>query len=345
MPGLDISLSPLLFEKLGIIDSKEDKAAKLAEKTRIGKSRVRSKVALGLQTLFPENPVTDPKVSLNLLEGGATVSQMMEMARKLSPENPDELTSLMRDAALRVAQNDPTLTKNDRLLGQGFLSKEFGFKGAAKPAKKQEFNTVDEVAIGFALENLNPEEYSAAIDAVIDARERTKPAGARPSGQLSQNQRLEQAKTTALSRISILTKDAQSYEPVIDGADFEGEGGLQETNPEEASRYFKIKGVDQYTAYKPEVKQAIDDANEILINPARKQALADSIGGQQPTVASGQAGQPTDEISVPTMLQELNQAGFNIAPEELQDPAAQQQLRIEYQKWVSGGRRPLNGPQ
>ena len=397
-------MAPELAARLGLIDTPEEKARKLLEvemqAKRKGRRRTAATSAAALRKLFPESRVTDPEVSLGLLEGGATAGQLIDLARKLAPEDPDELTKMASDAALRVAQGDPSLSESDRQLGTGYLKKKFGFadqpkselpsslnvaairsasrkakaagepltlesiaaeiklsKTLSAPDKTREFNTPDELALALTFKEITPQEYAEGIDNLVKTRAAVAAAkGPSSGGTLTNNQSLEQAETTAIARLSTVTKDRASYEPVLNEEQFLGDEGLQVTDPEEASRYFRIKGSDDYTAYTPQAQAAVDEANLILTDPIRKQALADTImAARQPTTTL-QAARPTEttqpgapagpaapalaqeELTLEQMLQELNAAGFGITAEELRDPAAAQQLRIEYQKWVSLGR-------
>lgn len=350
-----------------------------AEQERIKKRRGWAQTAQGLRTLFPESQATRPDVSLPLLESGMSANQIAELAQRLAPENPDELTGMISDVALRYAQGDPTLTERDKELAQGYLGKKFGTQagesevpisleraaiaqayaeaqkqgrtptmaeiaskikegreGAGVPGADQEFNTVDELAIGYALGKVTPDEYTKALDALAKARKQVPPATGGGEGGLTANQALEQAEQVAIDRAKQVTQNPESYEPMIDQDQYEELGS---TNPQEQARYFRVKDTDYYTAWKPEAKRQLDDANTVLTSPARKRSLADTIVTQQaPTVTPG----AIPDIPIEKMLEELNRAGFEIDPKELQDPAARQQLRLEYRKWVSLGRPMRN---
>lgn len=390
-----VSLSPLLFEKLGLIDSPEKKAAKQAEKDRIEKRRGYAKTAQGLREAFPDNRATDPKVSLNLLEGGVSANRLLDLAQQLSPESPDELTNLVADYAMRYAQHDPTLAEDEKDIAKAYMAKKFGTGngGGELPASMekaaiataaalaeaegrpltaedignelakgrkaadigrapQEFNTADELALGFAMGTVTPEKYAAGMDELAKSRKRLAEAGGSGGrgGGLTTNQSLEQAETFGVARAAAISGSNQSYEPVINE---EQHQEMLVTDPQNAQRYFRIKDSDDYTALTPEAQAGINDANQVLTDPARKQALADSILAQrtpqpqQSQVAPPAGAAPTgagQEIPIEQILQELNAAGFGIDPNELKDPSAAAQLRVEYRKWVSLGRPQRSAP-
>lgn len=420
MGYLKADISPI-FEMLGLTKTPAEKAKEDEELRR----QQLAGAGAAIQRAFPRSPGAKPEVSWPLLQAGATPGQILDLAQKLSPEEPDKLTQIAADAAIRLAQNDPTMTDFDKRLAQGYLAKKYGYEApgagtempsslnaaaiqaayekakaegrpvqwkdildavselgkAQKSGSPREYNTADELALGMTFGDVDPATYAKGVDNLVTLRRKLAQAGATGGDEtrnLTPNQALDQASEIAIARAREVTQDRASYEPVLSEQQYEE---LLKTNPQEAGRYFRIKDSDQYTAYTPDAKTAIDEANSILTDPTRKQALADTIlAARTPgpglgnglaipemnpdsvahpewflpadsadippeaAIPANRAGAAPAEPTIEQMLKELQEAGFQISADELRDPANIQILKTEYQRWVSQGRPKRNAP-
>jgi hypothetical protein len=213
--------------------------------------------------------------------------QLVGLTQQLQPQEQDETTALLNDYALRVAQNDPSLTPEQRAMGAGVLEQEFGAQQPEAPTTPRTFESglLDRLWAQAAAEGREPtiEEVQSVIaggrgqvaGAVAGAKKKAGPTTEKEK--IKPNQALDQATKMANDRITQIRNQRESWE---DELTEEEHIALQQTDPETAARFVFNTKTGTYWALTPEAAEAEAEARTVLTDPTAKQALADTIMAQ-----------------------------------------------------------------
>lgn len=281
-------MKPLLFEKLGIIKSPEQKQQEREAEEQETQKKRHARVGLALERLYPGSRVTKPEVAMPLLHGGMTTQQLVALTQQLQPQEKDETTALLNDYALRVAQNDPSLTPEQRAMGAGVLEKSYGATQPEAPSAPGTFEAglLDRLWAKAAAEGREPtiEEVQsviaggrgAAAGAVAGAKKKVGPT-TKTKEPISAAQAWDRAGKIAESRVSEIRNNPDSWEDDLTEEEY---AALEEADPETAARFTFNTKTGTYWALTEEAADAQAQAQVAVTDPTARQALADTIMAQ-----------------------------------------------------------------